>query len=222
MTFDITEKGELLVFIGINDVLKTAKIYQLQGKKITLEEVAKKISQQFGGAEVVVMGRAVQKENFHGDQSYIVLEGKQVPMNQYKGFRSELLRKWYEDQHKDYKEQFQTLGYKVISHSAAQRSILDHASSLNAIPYIDKLTGGKKILFPVFYGQYKGEIDEKEKLSKDDLNGDALAAYEMFAKSGYTPIPIRDNAHLREGNTHCISNVIAKIPSEMRLSPLAA
>ena len=205
LTFDETESGGLRVFVGYNTIALTQGNYSAKGEKITEREVAEKISKTFGGAEVVVMGNDVQESPFgHIDQSFTILDDKKAVVNQLSAKNVEA--SW---QHKYYKKQLEALGYEVITIDNSVKDFANCYASTNAVPFVDKITKEKKIIFPIFPGEIsKG--NEHVVLSKEKLQGKGLEAYRAYEKAGYVPMPVRDTVtHLSHGNTHCITNVLA-------------
>jgi agmatine/peptidylarginine deiminase len=207
MSFDRTANG-LRVFIGHNDV--EFNIQNDRSEKSDIKAVAEIISRNLGGAEVVVMGNHSQEGTFvHIDQSFIILEGKIAIINQFDKFSDPMVRY----QHQYYKAQLEKLGYKTIVIENDIDDLENCRSSLNAIPYIDRRTKEKKVIFPVFENEVKNDFKKPiSKLDKTNLQGKALAAFNAFLQAGYKPMPIRDLVtHAKNGNIHCISNVLAKI-----------
>jgi len=208
MTFD-EANGYLRVFIGYNDLEFNA--FNNGPKKMDLKEVAGIISRNLGGAEVVVMGNHAQEGTFvHIDQSFIILEGKTAIVNQFAKGANPMVRY----QHQYYKAQLEKLGYRTIVVENDSDDLELCRSSLNAIPYIDKHSKEKKVIFPVFENEIKkGSINTASKyLKQEDLQGKALNSFAAFKQAGYTPIPARDLVtHAKNGNVHCLSNVLAKM-----------
>lgn len=205
ITYDKTDDG-LRVFVGYNDIDNTQYYYEKNGVKKTLEEIAKMISNQFGGAEVVIMGTERQpKEIFHLDQSFIILADQQVVLNKIDDETPAaesliIMRK-----------QLENLGYKISNIDLSQSDLTNSFISTNAIPYVDKQTKERKIIFPVFPGEVNGNFDNLAELTPDILQGKGKQTFEIYQKLGYRPVPVRDFSHVLKGNTHCISNVLAKL-----------
>jgi hypothetical protein len=106
--------------------------------------------------------------------------------------------------------QLAALGYEISLIEATQNDLENSYSSTNAIPFIDKRTGERKIIYPVFPGETKEDFKNYQSISENDLQGKGLKAFATYKQLGYTPIPVRDFSHIVKGNTHCISNVLAK------------
>ncbi len=211
MTFDRTEKG-LRVLVGHHTISRTINEYKRRGQQINQERVLELIQAQFPGAEVVFMGEARYGFDFfaHLDQSFILLADNTAVVNQYgDAIQSSSLVQLHEKM----KQQLEDLGYRVFT---IENDEFDDAwmvrTSVNAIPYIDKNTGEKKILFPVFPNELQEGADGIDEITQEHLIGKAARAYETYVQAGYTPIPVRDLAtHQARGSVHCSANVLAQV-----------
>ncbi len=190
------------VFIGYNDVLLTIENYRRRGRSLDTAGVAQMVAADFGGAEVVVVGRSQQSPLlFHLDQAFILLGSNVAVVNRIVGPPSREQR-----QLEDTRTQLERLGYRTIAIDHTQSDVETYRISTNAVPFVDAQTGRKTILFPVFPGEAKGA--PQGRLRRDHLTGKSLAAYKAYEAAGYLPVPIRDFAHAVGGNTHCITNVL--------------
>ena len=194
--------GRTRVFIGYNDVLLTIENYKRRGRSLNADAVVRLVSDDFGGAEVIVMGREQQSPFlFHLDQTFILLGPDLAVVNRIVGPPSRERR-----QLENAAATLKSLGYRIHFIDHTQADVEGYRVSINAVPFVDEKTGQKKVIFPVFPGEAKGT--PQGRLTREDLKGKSLAAYEAYEKVGYAPIPIRDFAHIVGGNTHCIANVL--------------
>jgi hypothetical protein len=190
------------VFIGYNDVRLTIENYERRGRSLDVDAVAAIVAEDFGGAEVVVVGREQQSPFlFHLDQAFILLGDDLAVVNRIVGPPTREQR-----QLEATRTRLRALGYRTITIDHTQADVEGYRVSTNAVPFVDAETGQKTIIFPVFPGESHGA--PQGRLDRRDLKGKALAAYEAYAAAGYRPIPIRDFAHIVGGNTHCIVNVL--------------
>lgn len=195
------------VFIGYDDVMKTKEDYRLRGNDISNEEIAARISRQFGGANVRIMGSDKQSAiSFHLDQSFLLLEGKVAVVNELTG-DAEQKDMQGAAQQRYYKEQLENAGYTV--HTLHQEHFGPY-QSVNALPFVDQRDGQKKIIYPVFGNELAGDYDTPGTLlTKERLKGKALEAYTLFEQLGYQPLPTRDFAYhprydqITTGSLHC-------------------
>jgi hypothetical protein len=215
MTFDRTKNG-LRVFIGYNDVYYTIQNYLARGQVITEDDVALKISKQFGGAEVAIMGDKEQKNIcYHIDQSFIVLSDQIAVINECIDKPNVPAAK----QLSLHKNQLEKLGYTPITIPCRYVELENSYYSTNAIPFSDKKTGERKIIFPVFPEETAIDLADKTSalISENNLTGKALLAFKAYKQAGYKPIPIRDFAFNDLGNIHCLTNVLAMLPKEKNI-----
>lgn len=191
------------VFIGFNDVRLTIENYKRRGRSLDVEGVAELVSRDFGGAEVVVMGRQLQSRFlFHLDQAFILLGDDVAVVNRILGPPSPEQR-----QLEATRSRLTALGYRTMAIDHTQADVEGYRVSTNAVPFVDAETGQKTIIFPVFPGELKG-APPRGPLSGEHLAGKALAAYRVYEAAGYLPIPVRDLSHVVGGNTHCMANVL--------------
>ena len=76
-------------------------------------------------------------------------------------------------------------------------NILNHQYYVNAIPYVDAVTGKRTLLMPVF-SKGKNQLD-KELISKN------TAAFESL---GYKVVHVPTKADKINGGIHCLLNVL--------------
>ncbi|MFH1030757.1 MAG: agmatine deiminase family protein [bacterium] len=209
ISFDKTEKG-LRVFVGYSDIFYSQHLGKKGDQKPTPQTIAKKISQCFGGAEVVVMGdKELIGTCFHIDQAFVILDNKQAVINQCSSpcFDGDVD---VSQQLRYYKMQLEGLGYKIIEIENTPQQLKDSHSSTNVIPFVDKNTGQKKVILPIFPGEIREDAIDNQEINPSSLQGKGLAAYHAYLKAGYEPILVRDYTAAKRGNIHCISNVLAK------------
>ena len=221
VSFDKGPNG-LRVFIGSNDIWRNIVNFQLKGTPKTVEEIKTIISEDFGGAEVIIMGDPKEKQHngiFQIDQAFLKLDQQRVVMHKPTDPQNEVERTYVESLLK-YKTQLEGLGYQVyeipatcgeLINGTARPGVLEVFASINAIPYVDKKTKEKCIIFPVFAEDLSVTPDGLNPLNPTELKGKGLAAYNLFLQLGYKPIPVLDNNGEHQGNTHCISNVLASV-----------
>ncbi|MGH9336300.1 MAG: hypothetical protein ACRD21_21395, partial [Vicinamibacteria bacterium] len=138
----------------------------------------------------------------HIDQAFVILDGGVAVACRVRdrGLEAE------SRQLQRYASQLRELGYEV--------SFLDHGasdlersrSSVNVVPFVDRSTGKKRVLVPIF----PGELQEEAKVvDRAALIGKAARAFDLYRDLGYEPTPLRDVTHALGGNTHCIVNVLS-------------
>jgi len=199
--FDRTDAG-LRVFIGYNDLLLTTQNVGMDGGWLSLPGAAERVSRLFGGAEVAVMGQTPQSPYLpHIDESFVLLDGRTAVVTRLPGSTSDEARELG-----GYAGQLADLGYRVLTIDSTIESVRRYEASTNAVPFIERTTGRRRIIYPVF----PAEVDPQAigALSKAALRGKGLHAWEVYASAGYEPLPVRDFAHVVGGASHCISNAL--------------
>jgi hypothetical protein len=210
LAFDRGEKG-LRVFVGFDDIAITCRNHAAAGKEISLEAAARLVSSGFGGAEVVVMGTKPQSKSFfHIDHSFVLLGGGRAVCSQIRPPARTRGDRHAEDiaVHEYYREQLRRLGYGTVDIVHTVSDVLAARSSANAIPFVDRESGRKRVFFPVFPGEAVKGSYAKTSLSESDLLGKAREAFRAYAGAGYEPIPVRDASHTKSGGIHCLLNVL--------------
>ncbi|HXV63942.1 MAG TPA: hypothetical protein VEK15_24800, partial [Vicinamibacteria bacterium] len=73
-------------------------------------------------------------------------------------------------------------------------------------PYVDKTTGQRRLLFPIFPGELaEGALA----VNRETLRAKGRRAFDLYQELGYEASPVRDLTHHLGGNTHCIVNVLS-------------
>jgi len=200
LLFDETDTGPR-VLVGEDVVSRSIASARFGGKTLRELQVADLISQQFGGAEVVVLRGEQGGGLIHIDQAFVLLRGGKVILNSIVSGRS--TERALLD---GYRKQLEWIGYDVVALETSVEDVRSFRASTNALPFTHLRTGEDSVLFPVFPGEV--EPGAPAKLRREHLRGKAAAAYRVFEEAGYDPIPIRDLAHVAGGNTHCIVNAL--------------
>lgn len=202
LAFDVVD-AKLRVFVGRNAVQRTIDSLADDGRRASRATVHERIRSTFGAAEVVEMGRDRQLPLLqHIDQSFLILgEGLAVAPRPTEDVRREEKR-----QLEDHAAQLRELGYELLFIDHTGEDIAGWRNSVNAVPFVDRTNGGRRVLFPVFPGEAAGEGERPERTG---LRGKAARAFDVYREAGYEPIPVRDLTHVAGGNTHCILNVLA-------------
>jgi hypothetical protein len=201
LAFD-ERRGATRVLVGYNDVSRTLAEQRAMGESPSRREILDEIGNAIGGAEAVEMGNEPQLRLLqHIDLAFVILEGGAAVVCRIEGGglpdESRQLAR--------HAGELRELGYQV--------SFLDHQasdlegvrSSVNVVPFTDKESGEKRVLFPVF----PGEVAEDARLmTREVLRGKAARAFDLYRDLGYRPSPVRDVTHRLGGNTHCLLNVL--------------
>lgn len=191
------------VLAGLGAFRRTLEHYRRRDVSLSHRDVEAMMASAFHGAEIVSMDEERQRPLLqHIDQAFVLLKDSVAVANRLVGTELRAERRQLEGYHRRLRE----LGYELafIDHDAEdlEKSYL----SVNAVPYLDRASGARRILFPVF----PGECDEDALvLSRNVLRSKAAKAYDVYRDVGYEPVPVRDMTHVLGGNTHCIVNALA-------------
>lgn len=200
LLFDRTESG-LRVLAGEDVVTHSIESARLDGERLEARDVAREVSKQFGGAEVIVLEGDQGGGLFHIDQAFVILRDGKIILNMLPEMGTEEAVTLA-----GYREQLASLGYEVFELPANLDDIQHYRTSLNALPFTHRDSGRDMVIFPVFPGQVVA--DAPRELASQHLRGDAATAFSLFEHAGYEPLPVRDYAHISGGNTHCIANIL--------------
>jgi len=189
-----------LVLVGRNDVSRTvASSRETRSRRQVLDTVAA----TFGGIEAVEMGNEPQSPLLqHLDQAFVLLDERVAVVCRLEGGGLER----EERQLRHVAGQLRDLGYRVsfIDHRASD--LEGYRSSVNVVPFYDRVAGRKRVLLPIFPGELREQATVADRKA---LLGKAARAYDLFLDLGYEPSPLRDVTHPLGGNTHCILNVLS-------------
>ncbi len=193
----------LRVFVGYNDLLMTERAYRALGRRITVRGAAERVSAWLGGAEVVVMGTDTQSPWLpHIDQAFALVGDRTAVVNVLDEGASKERR-----QLAQFRAQLEALGYRTLAIATRDEDVRNYRTSTNALPFVDRTTSRRTVIFPVFPGEAREGTGGA--LTGSDLIGKGRAAFAAFGEAGCTPVPIRDFSHVAGGSVHCITNVIA-------------
>ncbi|MEZ5285026.1 MAG: hypothetical protein R2712_09505 [Vicinamibacterales bacterium] len=128
------------VFIGYNDVRLTIENHARQGHEMSVDDVRGLVSEDFGGAEVVVVGRQQQSPLlFHLDQAFTLLDGQVAVVNRIVGPASPEQRQLQATE-----SQLKALGYRRLPSSTRAGRRRRLPGSTNAVPFVDAATGRRR------------------------------------------------------------------------------
>lgn len=196
-------RGGPRVLVGRNSVSRTVRAYADLGRRISRSAVLADVSAIFGGAEVLELGRNKQSPLLqHIDQAFVILDGGLAVASRLQDANLEVESR----QLATYSAQLRELGYKVQYIDHRSDDVAQYFSSVNVVPFVDKFTGRKRILLPVFPGEAAGDA---KIMTREVLRGKGARAFDLYRDLGYEPTVIRDLTHSLGGNTHCILNALS-------------
>lgn len=89
------------------------------------------------------------------------------------------------------------LGYTVVDVDVTVRNVLNYQHYVNAIPYVDKRTGQRTVLTPIFP---EATTERDKQVARK--NSRALESL------GYTVVHVPTKAYELTGGIHCLVNVL--------------
>lgn len=197
--------GRTLAFCGGDILRKTRTVsHALDEGELTDREIIHRIKQALNVEEVVVIGRDRPQPRlmYHLDQAVIFLPNRVAAVTRLVAedprVRStdpeiEAVLRFLSET----RTRLQDLGYQLIDIQTSERNIMDCQHYANAIPYVDRETGQRVILMPVFpIGQteFEERLVERNRLEFESL--------------GYEIVPVPSRAGELRGGIHCLVNVL--------------
>lgn len=194
------------VFVGSNQLKTTRVVWKaMLDRNPSDDQLRDLFSQAFQADQLVILGsNRLQPPSlmFHIDQALVFLGNQTVGMTRLvKGKRSEasLDPEVLQTQNflKTVRKQMLELGYRIIDLKTSIENLQNHQLPVNAIPFKDKETGDRKILFPR-YTSATSPLDRE------------LYAYNKKAleRAGYQVLPVETQLDRINGGIHCLLNVI--------------
>jgi hypothetical protein len=201
---DVTD-GEGVAFCG-GDVLRATRtvsraIFDLEPADRQISDFLREI---LNVESIVIVGRERPQpyQMFHLDQAMTILPDQVAAITRLVGEDPEALR-----DHEEIKQvrQFltelesvlQTLGYRLIYMDTSVGNIMSCQHYVNAIPYVDALTGQRTILMPTFPSS-QTEFEE----------GLVARNTAVLESVGYEVVHVPTAANEARGGIHCLVNVL--------------
>ena len=197
--------GRRLVFCGYDSVRSTRTAWRaFEGEDISDAKISEMVKNAFNADEVVILGGARTQPElmYHLDQAMMPLGGGTIAVARVLGERPRLepdasrirqveaflieLRKTLAD-----------LRFTVIDVNSTVENVLKYQHYVNAIPYVDKRTGQKTVLMPVFP---QATTERDQQVIRKNI--------ETFESLGYTVVRVPTRAYELTGGIHCLVNVL--------------
>ena len=99
----------------------------------------------------------------------------------------------------------------MIDLFVTSNNIANHQAYTNSLVYIDKNTGQKTVIMPIFPNE-KGEYT---------MTGNNLRNKQILENEGFIVKVVRDRAFTFYGNIHCLTLIAQNIPQEEQTCPIA-
>ncbi len=196
--------GQSIAFAGGDIITDTILVLDSTlGMKVSEAEVVEQLRLSLNVDRVVVIGRRNRQPEkmFHLDQAMVLfpdgVAGVTRIVDYKKGMAGgevdEVLRLLSE-----LRGELRGLGYRILDIGATVEDVNNYRYYVNGVPYVNKMTGRREYLMPLFDSSLEGRNEEVYRKN--------VSAVESL---GYRVIPVPTNANERRGGIHCLVNVIS-------------
>jgi N-dimethylarginine dimethylaminohydrolase len=197
-------KGRHIAFVGSDVIRETMLVSRkAMGREISRDRVVNQLRSYLNVDEVVVVGEGKKQplHMFHLDQAMVLLPGGNAAVTRIVDMgtsehdpRVSAVNLYLEGLRK----QLRGLGYKIVDIEASVKDVLDYRYYVNGVPYVNRESGKREFLLPVFENSREGI---NEMIYKRNVS--ALEAL------GYRVIPVHTHVNEHHGGIHCMINVIS-------------
>ena len=197
--------GRRIVFCGHDSVRSTRTAWRaFEGEDISDARVTEMLKKAFDADTAIILGgpRPQPEVMYHLDQAMLPLGDGAIAVTSVVG---ECPRLEPDASRIRHAEAFQArlrpilsdMGYRVVNLESTVSNALKYQHYVNAIPYVDKTTGQKSVLMPVF-PETQTQLDQQV-VSKNVKTLESL---------GYSVVCVPTQAYKLTGGIHCLVNVL--------------
>lgn len=195
--------GNSIAFCGGDIVRDTILAFKPLGLRPSRDEVLDELKRSLGVDRVVVLspGKRQPPGMFHLDQAMVLFPGKVAGLTRIVGDEGEVADPEVAEVAELLKEirmKLTELGYSIVDIEATADDVRNYRYYVNGVPYVNKKTGRREFLMPVFSTSMEGGNGEVY-----ERNVRRLEAI------GYKVVPVPTKANERHGGLHCLVNVIS-------------
>ncbi|HEB02886.1 MAG TPA: hypothetical protein ENI12_06610 [Nitrospirae bacterium] len=196
--------GQRISFAGGDVITDTILVLDSTlGMKVSEAEVVEQLRLALNVDRVVVIGRRNRQPEkmFHLDQAMVLFPNGVAGVTRIVDYKKgmvggevdEVLRLLSE-----LRGELRGLGYTIVDIGATVEDVNNYRYYVNGVPYVNKMTGRREFLMPLFESSLEGR--NREVYRKN------VSAVESL---GYRVIPVPTRANERRGGIHCLVNVIS-------------
>ncbi len=197
--------GRRVVLIGSDTLrISRASSQALVGPALSESAVTSYLRKAMNADEAIVIGgpHPQPEQMFHLDQAVMLLHGGLAAVTRIVGPLPDApadARRIIEAKQFLYglRRTLAAVGYRLVDIDTSVRNVLSFEHYINAIPYVDAVSGQRTVLMPVFPS---GQTDTDRQLVR--RNSQALRSL------GYKVIPVPTRANELNGGIHCLVNVL--------------
>ena len=197
--------GKRIAFCGYDSVRSTRTVWQaFEGEEISDAQVSEMVKSALDADEAVIVGgpRPQPEMMYHLDQAMLPLGGGTVAVARVVGQRPrlepdasrvKLVRAFLAQ----LRSMLVDTGYAIVDMDVTVENVLNYQHYVNAIPYVDKHSGQKTVLMPVFpaaMGKQDQQLIRKNTRTLESL--------------GYAVVCVPTRANELTGGIHCLVNVL--------------
>ncbi len=230
VTFDEVD-GKKIMFTSHDSVANTQRFYrQITGKEVPAKQIVDQMKTAFDADQVAVMTSSESATyTFHIDQNFCLLPGRKALALKIvdetdttgKSWGPSLIEKEKARQN-EIRSNLTSLGYELVDFEITRQQLSEGKIGLNGIPYKNQETGQYEFLMPTWEGSKSRAhmVDdgttELKVVHMPDMSEEELQMQERniqrLEADGIKVKKTRDAFFNQRGNTHCVTNVLAKDP----------
>ncbi len=199
-------KGKRILFYGGDIIRNTQTVWKSTQESIPSgDEINDMMRNLMGADHAVAVGKAkIQPPSlmFHLDQAMVFLANGIIGVTKIVGKPEKEASvpdeiKAVEEFLSELRLVLLRIGYQLVDIDTSVNNILNHQYYVNAIPYVDSITGRRTILVPIF-SSHQTKLEEQLEMKNTAV----------FESLGYKVIHVRTNADAINGGIHCLINVL--------------
>ena len=195
-------KGETFAFCGYDSIRSTRTIWSaFHGETLSDNQIVERFQKALGVDRVILAGPSEPQPKFlyHLDQAMLLLPDSVVAVSKVIGPTPRLepdasqirtIRAFLAH----LRATLQALGYRTLDIETPVENVLRYQHYVNAIPYVDSISGSRTLLMPVFPA-----TDDKQILLRNT---------KKFQQLGYQVVHVPTSAYRLTGGIHCLVNVL--------------
>lgn len=197
-----SHNGKTLVFCGYDSIRSTRTVWSaFHGETLSDHQIVERFQKTLKVDRVILAGPTAPQPKFlyHLDQAMLLLPDSIVALSKVIGPTPRLepdatqirtIRAFLAN----LRVTLEGLGYSPIDIETPVENVLRYQHYVNAIPYVDSVSGKRTLLMPVF-----PSMDDPEILLRNT---------ERFQQLGYQVVHVPTSAYRLTGGIHCLVNVL--------------
>ncbi|MCK4910124.1 MAG: agmatine deiminase family protein [Thermodesulfovibrionales bacterium] len=196
--------GRSIAFAGGDVIRDTQLVLEATlGKKVSSAEVVEGLKLYLNVDRVKVIGRQTSQpvKMFHLDQAMVLLPGGVAAVTRIVDYELASASREVDEVRcllGELRAELRALGYTIVDIAATVEDVENFRYYVNGVPYVNKSTGKREFLMPLFKASFEGDNWE---LFRSNISS--------IESLGYMVIPVYTRANERRGGIHCIVNVIS-------------